>query len=125
MPVTFIGEHFKAVVFAVLVGPVLYGVALTILAMTVAWFRGNTVQMALMGMMSIVGAYVIAFIGFVVLFEISVANASFAGPVMPYWYFICIGAGTIGIIGSGVYCWVRPNRDDRGSLQATKEDEMT
>ncbi len=124
MPVTFVGEHFKAVIFAIFVGPVLFGVALTILAMTVAWFRGNTVQMALMGMMSIVGAYVIAFIGGVVLLEIYTSHTSFANQAMLYWYFICIGAGTLGIIGSGVYCWVRPNGGDRDSLQATKEDEM-
>ena len=63
MPVTF-GEHFETVIFAAFVGPLLYGCVLTVLAMAVAWFRGNAARMARLGMMSIVGACVIAFIGF-------------------------------------------------------------
>ena len=113
MPQSWGSDHFSAIIFAVLFGPAIFGLFLTILAAVAVHGRGNASLMLMLGWACSVIAHVAAYIGFVPLNEIlrSEFIRELPGRTDVSWYFLCIAGGTVAMLGCAIYCWVRPSPD--------------
>ena len=103
-----LAHHFGPIIYAFLFGPAGFGVVLTCLMAALLFRRGTVRRMVVLGVLITCAGHLVAWAGFALLHTDYGVQSGLAENLGIPWYLFCIFASTVAILGSGVYCWVRP-----------------